>query len=251
MHLKEIIMLGSDFPTRRLYPFDVPAFGDTVHLHLRKPVVFFVGENGTGKSTFLEAITRRCGAHIWHREKRHIAHCNPYETHLADYLKLTWTNGRAPVSYFRAETFHAFADFLDDVALSDPGRLRYHGGRILNTLSHGEKIQHYFRGRFHTRGLYIIDEPETALSPNSQLKLLGLLQDLVSFGNAQFLIASHSPILLSFPNAQIFSFDDRTIKEVTYEETAHFRIYAQFFSHRAAGSVIPGLEAEVGISASA
>jgi predicted ATPase len=250
MHLRKIVVRGSDFPTRSLYPFDVPAFDDTVTIRLRKPAVFFVGENGTGKSTLLEAIARGSGAHIWHREKRHMAHRNPFEARLADYLNLTWANGRAPASFFRAETFHYFADFLDDVALSDPGRLRFHGGRILNTLSHGEKIKHYFRGRFNMLGLYIIDEPEAALSPRSQLELLGLLEHFVALCDAQFLIASHSPILLSCPDAQIFSFDDGGIKEVIYEETAHYRIYAQLFSNRRSGSQTATLDAGTGLRAS-
>jgi predicted ATPase len=139
-----------------------------------------------------------------------------------------------PGSLFRAETFHDFADFLDDVALCDPGRLAYHGGRILNTLSHGQGILSYFSGRFQVKGLYFLDEPEAALSPGSQLKFLNLLQQLGAEGHAQFIIATHSPILLACPGAQIFSFDASRIEEISYEETAHYRIYKQFFADRTA-----------------
>jgi predicted ATPase len=222
------------FPTQQLYPFNVPAIQDTPELVLEKPVAFFVGENGSGKSTLLDAITRTCGIHIWDKPRRHLAHDNPFETKLANYLRVTWANGRVSGSLFRAETFHDLADFLDDVALCDPGRLKYHGGRILNTLSHGEGMLSYFRGRFQVKGLYFLDEPESALSPASQLKFLSLLQQLGAEGNAQFIIATHSPILLACPDAQIFSFDGARIQEVRYHDTAHYRIYRQFFKDQAA-----------------
>ena len=135
-------------------------------------------------------------------------------------------------SLFRAETFHDFADFLDDVALCDPGRLKYHGGHILNMLSHGEGILAYFSGRYHIKGLYLLDEPESALSPSSQVAFLKLLQQLEADGHAQFIMATHSPILLAYPGAQIFSFDAPRIEEVEYEDTAHYKLYKQFFTDR-------------------
>jgi predicted ATPase len=142
---------------------------------------------------------------------------------------VTWANGRVPGSLFRAETFREFSDFLDDVALCDPGRLKYHGGRILNMLSHGEAILSYFGGRYHIKGLYILDEPEAALSPSSQLEFVRLLQQLEAEGHAQFIMATHSPILLAHPGAQIFSFDSSRIEEVAYQDTTHYKIYKQFF----------------------
>jgi predicted ATPase len=234
MYLVKVKINSRDFPAHRVYPFDIPAIRETPELTLRKPIVFFVGENGSGKSTLLEAITRKCGIHIWNRPRRHLAHKNPYETKLASYVTVTWTNGSMPGTLFRAETFHDFADFLDDVALCDPGRLKYHGGRILNTLSHGEGILSYLQGRFRLQGLYFLDEPEAALSPASQIKFLNLLQQSGAEGRAQFIIATHSPILLACPDAQIFSFDSSQIKEISYEETTHYRIYEQFFADRTA-----------------
>jgi predicted ATPase len=232
MYITKVKINQDDFPTRRFYPFSVSSIRDTPELVFRSPVVFFVGENGSGKSTLLEAITRKCGIHIWDRPRRHVAHHNPYEDALSRFVTVTWANGRVSGSLFRAETFQDFADFLDDVALCDPGRLAYHGGQILNTLSHGEGILSYFGGRFQVKGLYFLDEPEAALSPASQIKFLNLLQRLGSEGHAQFIIATHSPILLACPGAQIFSFDACRIEEVTYEETAHYRIYEQFFADR-------------------
>ena len=230
MHLIKVRINSENYPTSRYYPFNIPILRETSELAFRKPVVFFVGENGSGKSTLLDAITRKCGIHIWDKPRRHVAHNNPYETRLADYVTVTWANGSVPGSLFRAETFRDFADFLDDVALCDPGRLKYHGGHILNTLSHGEAILSYFSGRYHIKGIYLLDEPETALSPSSQVRFLKILQRLEVEGHAQFIMATHSPILLAYPGAQIFGFDSPHIEEVDYEDTTHYRLYKQFFT---------------------
>jgi predicted ATPase len=234
MYLVKVSIEAERFPTERFYPFNVPAIRQTPELVFRQPIVFFVGENGSGKSTLLEAITRKCGIHIWDKPRRHLAHNNPYETKLSSYLGIGWTNGKASGSLFRAETFQDFADFLDDVALCDPGRLQYHGGQILNTLSHGQGILSYFSGRFRLKGLYFLDEPESALSPASQIKFLKLLQQYAAEGQAQFVIATHSPILLACPGAQIFSFGPSSIEEVGYEETEQYQIYQRFLTNRAA-----------------
>jgi len=230
MHIIRVRIDSESYPTSRCYPFNIPILRETSELTFRSPIVFFVGENGSGKSTLLDAITRKCGIHIWDKPRRHVVHNNPYETRLVDYITVTWANGSVPGSLFRAETFHDLADFLDDVALCDPGRLKYHGGRILNTLSHGEGILSYFGGRYHIKGLYILDEPEAALSPVSQVKFLKLLRRLEAAGHAQFIMATHSPILLAYPGAQIFGFDSSRIKEIDYEDTAHYRLYKQFFT---------------------
>ena len=233
-HITGVKLYHDHYPTEQYYPFNLAVLRETSRLTFREPVVFFVGENGSGKSTLLEAITRKCGVHIWHRAKRHVAHHNPYETRLVDFIDIDWADDedRAPGSLFRAETFREFADFLDDVALCDPGRLKYQGGELLNTLSHGEAMLSYFGGRYDFRGVYFLDEPEAALSPASQVRFLQLLQEIVAKGQAQFIIATHSPILLAYPEAQIFSFDDTEIKEVAYEETNHYQIYRDFLSHR-------------------
>ncbi len=233
MHLVKVRIHSDRYPTNRIYPFNIPVIRETPELIFKKPVAFFVGENGTGKSTLLEAITRKCGIHLWDKPRRHLAHNNPFETRLADYITVTWSEeGRVPGSLFRAETFRDFADFIDDVALCDPGRLKYHGGHILNMLSHGEGILAYFSGRYRIKGLYLLDEPESALSPSSQVTFLRLLQQLEAEGHAQFIMATHSPILLAYPGAQIFSFDSPRIEEVGYEDTAHYKIYKQFFTDR-------------------
>jgi predicted ATPase len=232
MYVTKLTLESDRYPTRRFYPFNIPTLSRPTELALKSPVVCFVGENGSGKSTLLEAITRKCGVHIWDKPKRHLAHENPFENRLVDYVSVTWANGHVPGSLFRAETFRDFADFLDDVALCDPGRLKYHGGKILNTLSHGEAILSYLSTRFNIKGLYFLDEPEAALSPARQIQFIRLMRQLEARGHAQFIIATHSPILLAYPGAQIFSFDGGRIAEVRYEETAHYQIYEQFFTHR-------------------
>lgn len=234
MYVTRVQIKGEDFPTTSHYPFNLPVLRNTSELRFRQPVVLFVGENGSGKSTLLDAITRKCNIHIWDKPRRHLAHENPYEDRLKEFIDVTWANGHVPGSLFRAETFHDMADFLDDLALCDPGRLKYHGGRLLNVLSHGEGILSYFNGRFRIKGLYLLDEPEAALSPASQLRFLKLLQELEAEGHAQFVMATHSPILLAYPDAQIFSFDAERITEVAYEETMHYKVYKQFFTDRTA-----------------
>jgi predicted ATPase len=234
MYITRIVINRDSFPTEGIYPFDIPTLLHTRELAMESPITFFVGENGSGKSTLLEAITRRCGIHVWDRPKRHIAHRNPLETQLSNHISVTWANGRVAGSLFRAETFYELADFLDDVSLCDPGQLEYHGGRILNTLSHGEGILSYFRGRYRRPGLYFLDEPEAALSPASQIQFLDLLQRFGAEGHAQFVIATHSPILLACPGAQIFSFDRAPIAQVEYHDTAHYQVYRQFFAGQGA-----------------
>lgn len=232
MFITRVRVRSGDFPTDSCYPFDVPVLASAPELELKAPVTLFVGENGSGKSTLLDAITRRCGIQVWDKPRRHVAHENPFENQLQHFIDVSWANGRVPGSLFRAETFHDLADFLDDLALCDPGRLKYHGGRLINVLSHGEGILSYFSGRFQVKGLYLLDEPEAALSPTSQLRFLQLLQELEEEGHAQFIMATHSPILLAYPGAQIFSFDGEYIKEVNYEETKHYKVYKQFFQDR-------------------
>lgn len=236
MYISQVKLYGDHYPTNHHYPFNVPILRTTSLLTFDRPVTFFVGENGSGKSTLLEAITRKCGIHVWDKPKRHRAHQNPYESRLADFIDVLWRDASVNGSLFRAETFRDLADFLDDIAVCDPGRLKYHGGRLLNTLSHGQAMLTYFSGRYDRKGLYFLDEPEAALSPASQVKFLAQLEQFAAGGRAQFIVATHSPILLALAGAQIYSFDGPYIQEVDYEETEHFRVYRQFFADRAVAS---------------
>ena len=141
-----------------------------------------------------------------------------------------WRNGTVPGAFFSAENFREFAEFLDDAAATDPGLLKYFGGQKITVLSHGEGILSYFSGRYRIRGLYFLDEPEAALSPASQVGLLRLLHSLREDGLAQFMIATHSPILMSLPGAQIFFVDKDGIRQTMLEDTEHYRLYRDFLA---------------------
>jgi len=228
MHLKSVTFHPEKYPTAEQYPFNQRMFRETQRVAFTTPVTMFVGENGTGKSTFLEALCRKCGIHMWRGIDRTPFRHNPYEEKLHQYMSVEWSNGPAPGSFFGSETFHDFAEGLDEWAASDPGLLKHFGGESLVTLSHGQSLMSFFRARYRIKGLYVLDEPETALSPKTQLELLKLLRDMGEAGHAQFIVATHSAILLACPGARILSFDSIPVREVDYEETEHFRIYKSF-----------------------
>ena len=232
-HLAGIELRTVEFPRDDCYPFDIPALRDCA-LTFADPVTFFVGENGSGKSTLLEAVARACDIHIWGTSKKHIAHHNPYETALAGYVGVEWVHGHVTGGLFSAETFRDRADFLDDVSLVDPGQLKYFGGRTITDQSHGQGMMTFFRGRYRIPGLYFLDEPEAALSPATQLELCHVLATLREQGHAQFVVATHSPILLGLPGANILSFESAGVVPRSYEETAHYRLYRDFMSDPAA-----------------
>ena len=201
-----------------------------MQLNFETPVTFFVGENGTGKSTLLEAIALACNIHIWRCSESVRFQVNKYEKQLFKYITVKWANGTVPGSYFGSEIFNYFRRIVDCWAASDPRQLDYFGGESLVTQSHGQSMISYFESRYRIKGLYFLDEPETALSPKSQIKLLEIIEKNTQKGLAQFIVATHSPILLAYKNARIFSFDDNSIKLVEYKETDHYKIYKSFFN---------------------
>lgn len=229
-HLESLIVHPERYPVKDRFPFNLDVFAQETELVFDGPVTIFVGENGTGKSTLLEALARRCGIHIWRSRENARVDANPYEERFYETVSVAWRNGPVPGAFFGASAFSDFRRVLERWALSDPGQLDYFGGRSLLSQSHGQSIMSFFNARYKVPGLYLMDEPETALSPKTQLALLALLQQLSADGNAQFVMATHSPILLSCPEARIYSFDHTPIRSVTYEETAHYRIYHRFFA---------------------
>jgi len=232
MHLKSIRIDQSTYPTKDHYPFNLAVFQKTISLLLDKAVTFFVGENGSGKSTLLQAVARSCSIHIWQEAGRTRYSHNPYENRFCDSLTVEWSDGMVPGSFFGSDIFNHFREILDEWASSDPGQLEYFGGRSLMTQSHGESLMSFFRSRYKIKGLYLLDEPETALSPRSQLALLKLLAGTDKSRSAQFIIATHSPILLACPDALIYSFDHVPIRQMLYEETEHYTIYRDFLKNR-------------------
>ncbi len=228
MHLKKITLLPEKFPTMDYYPFNLEIIKSIKELVFSSPLTVFAGENGTGKSTFLEAICRRCGIYIWQGDKRQTSVSNPYENRLSDTMKVEWSNGPVPGSFFSSDVFKHFSRLLDEWAITSPDLFNYFGGKSLITQSHGQGIISFFRARYKIKGIYIMDEPETALSPKSLLELVKLLKDMGSEGHAQFILATHSPILMACPGAEIYSFDNHKIAGTEYEQTEHYRIYKSF-----------------------
>lgn len=232
MHLKRIHLLSERYPTGDHYPFNLPIFRETGGIDFTAPVTMFVGENGTGKSTLLRAIAMKCGIHIWEGMERTRFHHNPYEREMHRYIEAEWSSGPVPGSFFASEIFRNFAVNLDEWASMSPATLDYFGGASLMEQSHGQCHMSFFKSRFKLKGLYLLDEPENALSPGRQIELLKLLVQTGSGGHAQFIVATHSPILLALPGADILSFDAAPIRRIEYEDTEHFRIYRAFMEDR-------------------
>jgi predicted ATPase len=206
------------------YPFNVPAFSNGIALSFTSKVTFFVGENGSGKSTLLEALAECCGFNPEGGNRDHHRATVADRSPLAQALRLSWRPKVVEGFFMRAESFYNFASYIESV--SD---LRAYGGKSLLEQSHGESFISLFANRFE-QGLYILDEPEAALSPQRQLSFLRIIHDLTTPGHAQFLIATHSPIILSYPGAVLLSLDGDAIREIDYRETNHFLITRDFLN---------------------
>ena len=215
------------------YPFSIPAIGGLTTIEFDRPVTFFVGENGAGKSTLLEAIAvgMRLNAEGGSRNFRF----STRESHssLSNFLRLSRSVRRSRDSYFlRAESYFNVAteiEALDREPSFGPPVIASYGGKSLHEQSHGESFFALFMNRLHGNGLYFFDEPEAALSPTRQLSFLSRLHDLVKEG-AQFLIATHSPILLAYPDAAIHVLDDGPPRRIDYRDTEHYGVTRTFLN---------------------
>lgn len=191
-------------------------------LELSRPVTFFIGENGTGKSTLLEAIAVAAGFNAEGGSRDFSFATRRTHSELCDHITIVRTIPPKDGFFLRAESFYNTASYLDE----NSTMLRY-GGVSFHAQSHGEAFMSLMTNRFEGRGLYIMDEPEAALSPQRLLSLLVLINDLV-MRDSQFIIATHSPIVMAYPDADIILFSDRGMERVRYEETDHYRITKQF-----------------------
>jgi predicted ATPase len=209
---------------RARYPFNIRAFSNGIDLPLRSAVTFLVGENGSGKSTLLEALAECCGFNPEGGNRDHHRATFADRSPLAQALRLTWKPKVTEGFFMRAESFFNFATYLDQVS-----NLRAYGGKSLHEQSHGESFMALFTNRFE-QGLYLLDEPEAALSPQRQLSFLRVVHDLATPGHAQFIVATHSPILLAYPGASLFSLDGEAIEPIEYRETRHYLITRDFLS---------------------
>jgi predicted ATPase len=209
-------------PTR--HPFNVRAFSQGIDIAFRTNVTFLVGENGSGKSTLLEALAECCGFNPEGGSRDHQREVLVERSELAQALRLSWLPKVAEGFFMRAESFYNFATYIEQV--SD---LRAYGGKSLHQQSHGESFLSLFANRFE-QGIYLLDEPEAALSPQRQLSFLRIIHELETPAQAQFLIATHSPIILSYPGAVLFSLDGDSIQEIAYRETEHYRVTRDFLN---------------------
>jgi predicted ATPase len=235
LFVKSVVIYNGNFPNRDRYPFRLRVFQETDRLEFSSRIVFFVGSNGSGKSTLLEAIARKYGLAVWGGEKTHILHRNPYATRLNDFLLLKTERDAGSIRkgfLFRAENFFNYASDIDDMTMTDPGIINFYGGLSLHRQSHGEAFLSFLENRCSMAGLYLLDEPEAALSPSNQMSLLKSLWKIAGQKEAQFIISTHSPIILSCPGAQILSFDHVPIRPISYEETHSYRFYKEFMNNR-------------------
>src|SRR5467141_1127550 len=257
MHLESISRRGGEDAD---FPFTIPAIRSLNQLRLDSTVTFFVGENGSGKSTLLEGIAAAARLPTVGSAEVQRDDWLEAQRRLGKALRLSWAKRTHSGFFLRAEDFFGFlkrmarlraellterveaarqykADGRSDAALglklgplqSSLAELEKRYGAELDANSHGESFLKLFQSRFVPGGLYLLDEPEAPLSPQSQLALLAMIGDMVS-KDAQFIIATHSPMLLAFPGAQIYSFDKTPLAAVAYEDLDHVRITRDFLN---------------------
>lgn len=232
MFIKSVYIQQSALAHSESYVRDIPSIAGMEPLSLQSPVTFFVGENGTGKSTLLEAIAVAFGFNPEGGSKNYNFSSKDTHSDLYDFIKIIKTVHHAKDGFFlRAESYYNTVtemERLDKSGLpSDPSFYDNYGGTNPHEQSHGESFLGLVHHRFRGNGLYILDEPEAALSPSRQLTLLTEMHRLTG-ENSQFIIATHSPILLAYPGAQIYSFDQNAVTSIRYKETDHYQITKNF-----------------------
>ena len=226
LYIREI-RISWDGIDRESYLRSIEAIHNVDHIRLTNPVTFFVGENGSGKSTRLEAIAVACGFNPEGGTRNY--NFSTYDSHseLCDAIRLVRGVRRAEWGYFlRAESFYNVATKEDEYSRG-PGGVPQH----YHEKSHGESFLQLVQNTFRPNGLYLLDEPEAALSPQRQLTLLMEI-DRCARAGAQFIIASHSPILLGIPDAQILTFDEGPIHPCAYEDTDSYQVMSTFMNNR-------------------
>ena len=207
------------------YPFCVPAIRHLQRLEFHPAVTFFIGENGSGKSTLLEALAVKLGYNAEGGGKNFDFASRETHSNLHEFLDLERSFAHATDGFFlRAESFYNLASQIDDLGVEYG-----YGKKSLHAQSHGEAFLSLLLNRLQGDGVYLFDEPEAALSPQRQLSVLTLLHRLV-YHRSQLVIATHSPILLAYPDARIYEFSERGIAEVKYTETEHYQVTRDFLN---------------------
>lgn len=226
-YLNRVTLLPVRVEDASVFPFNVPALAN-LDLRFTRPITFFVGENGSGKSTLIEAIAELCRLPVSGGGSADINanHGPEARSPLASALRPSFKQRPRDGYFFRAE-FHAHFASLLEQRRSDPDfrgdPYKYYGGKSLHERSHGEAFLALIQNRLRS-GFFLMDEPESALSPQRQLTLLAQIAELEANHDVQFVIATHSPILLTYPDAEIVSFDNGEMRSVTLRETTHYQI---------------------------
>jgi predicted ATPase len=232
-YINQVILRRDGIEDFSQYPFSVPAVKGLYELPLHKNVTFFVGENGTGKSTLIEAIAVNYGFNAEGGSRNFNFETYHSHSNLSDYLLLTKGVKHPCDGYFlRAESFYNLAsniEELDKIAAWAPEIKSSYGGS-LHECSHGESFFALLNNRLGGHGVYIFDEPEAALSPQRQLAMLCRIDDLVK-QDSQLIIATHSPILTSYPNSIIYTFSEKGIQQTEYEQTENYQITKSFLNN--------------------
>jgi predicted ATPase len=259
IHLRTIRLPEFDAEEALRFPFSVPVIRSLsgTQLEFLTEVTFFVGENGSGKSTLLEALACAAGSITVGSESVGGDRSLAAVRLLAKRLKLSWSKRKHAGFFMRSEDFFGFVKWNRDTReeyereleaideeykdrseqarglarmpfMNQLADMRRRYGEDLDAHSHGESYFTLFKSRFVPNGLYLLDEPEAPLSPMRQLGLLSMLKMMVDEQNAQFIIATHSPMLMAYPNATIYSFDQQSIRQVAYHEVEHVQIMKSF-----------------------
>ena len=233
MYLNAIERTGGSFAGADAYLEGIPAIAGLGLLELHQPVTFLVGENGSGKSTLLEAVALALGFNPEGGSRNFAFSTRDTHSGLHNYLRLHRGPYRPKDGFFlRAESFYNVSSEVDRLANYQPGDGLYqsYGGKSLHHQSHGESFLSLVHNRFWGEGIYLLDEPEAALSPARQLTLLAEIHRLVSAGS-QLVIATHSPILMAYPQGEILLLGEGPIHPVGYRETEHYQITKSFLDH--------------------
>jgi len=234
-YLIDISLKRDEIDDYSQYPFSLNAFRDFDRLPLHPKVTFFVGENGSGKSTLLEAIAVANGFNPEGGSKNFGFSTRDSHSTLYNYIRCSRGVKKPKDGYFlRAESYFNVAteiEALDNEFSFGPPIINSYGGRSLHEQSHGESFLALLMNRFKGNSLYILDEPEAALSPSRQLSMISRMHELVGL-NCQFLIATHSPILMAYPDADILVLSENGLEKTDYEETEHYLVMKSFLTNR-------------------
>ncbi|GLQ90723.1 AAA family ATPase [Dyella flagellata] len=233
-YISRIALKRDKVESFKQYPFSLPAVSWLEQLEVHPKVTFFVGENGSGKSTLLEAIAISMGFNAEGGTKNFSFGTRLSHSELHEFLRIAKGIKRPRDGFFlRAESFFNVAteiERLDSEPSFGPPVIGSYGGRSLHEQSHGESFMALLLNRFGGKGLYMLDEPEAALSPQRQLAALSRIHELVC-DSSQFIIATHSPILMAYPDAWIYQFTGQGIVRVAYEDTEHYQVTRSFMMH--------------------